>query len=758
MVGLLLASCYSPLSFTTAARCDAEADCPTGHSCVEGECRPCPACGAAEVCLKAQCLPAACGDRPCRQGQACIEGACRGADCLGVRCPAGEGCARGGCYPQDCADQSCDEAEVCWAQECREPACVGVTCGMGEVCAGGRCLPSSCAGVVCGQGAACEDGRCQSVRCVGIVCPAGAVCADGRCVSSVCEGVVCADGYGCLEGRCQDARCAGVVCDPGSRCREGACAACGAYEAHCGNLADEDCDGRTDCADADCLDAACGPGGACGAQSCGPGGECEERLEAIGTPCRPAAGECDVEETCDGTGLQCPTDVFAPLGTECRDATEGCDLAEACDGTGAQCPADGTLCPPPAPVFVSTTPTSPSSSTSPLVKGLSSADTATVELYSDSGCTARIGAGAKAAFEGAGIAATVAANVSTTIYAVALNAAGNGSPCTLLTTYVNFDPEHCVGGCVAPETCSGGGVPAVCGCTPTTCQASGAECGLVPDGCGGTLMCGLCGAPQSCGGGGVPNVCGCTPKSCTEQGKQCGTITDGCGAPLVCPSCADGATCGAESLCGPATNLAIFANYAGGTFTINVDEDLPGLVIGLVSYEAMTVTLTGPYLANVLAVHYAGTNSAPGSTTISGISADKVTIAVSPVATLSDPLGDARIMCQYQGGASYSGGCNTRAQVRHYFASTWGGQVALHRCQYGAYPGTLDLSAGGDCACSPTNTCAIERTSCGTLPDGCGGTLSCGTCPSTQSCGGSGTPNLCGGCPAGQRLAGPRYP
>jgi hypothetical protein len=42
----------------------------------------------------------------------------------------------------------------------------------------------------------------------------------------------------------------------------------------------------------------------------------------------------------------------------------------------------------------------------------------------------------------------------------------------------------------------------------TTCAALGYECGMIPDGCGGSLDCGACTAPAACGGGGKPNVCG----------------------------------------------------------------------------------------------------------------------------------------------------------------------------------------------------------------------------------------------------------
>lgn len=66
--------------------------------------------------------------------------------------------------------------------------------------------------------------------------------------------------------------------------------------------------------------------------------------------CRPAAGDCDEEETCDGTSLACPAaDDFLAAGTECRADAGECDVAETCNGTSADCPADvfepvGTVC------------------------------------------------------------------------------------------------------------------------------------------------------------------------------------------------------------------------------------------------------------------------------------------------------------------------------------------------------------------------------------------------------------------------------
>ena len=70
----------------------------------------------------------------------------------------------------------------------------------------------------------------------------------------------------------------------------------------------------------------------------------------------------------------------------------------------------------------------------------------------------------------------------------------DGNPCTTDTCAPATGCVHTpIQGCVI--------------CTPTTCAAQGKNCGTIPNGCGGTLTCGVCTAPQTCGGAGVANVC-----------------------------------------------------------------------------------------------------------------------------------------------------------------------------------------------------------------------------------------------------------
>ena len=53
----------------------------------------------------------------------------------------------------------------------------------------------------------------------------------------------------------------------------------------------------------------------------------------LGTVCRPAAGVCDVAETCDGVSLTCPPNKFLSQGAICRPAAGACDVAETCRAT-----------------------------------------------------------------------------------------------------------------------------------------------------------------------------------------------------------------------------------------------------------------------------------------------------------------------------------------------------------------------------------------------------------------------------------------
>ncbi len=62
-----------------------------------------------------------------------------------------------------------------------------------------------------------------------------------------------------------------------------------------------------------------------------------------GTVCRPAAGGCDLAETCPGSSAGCPSNALAAGGTVCRPPVGPRDPAEICDGTNPDCPPDGSI-------------------------------------------------------------------------------------------------------------------------------------------------------------------------------------------------------------------------------------------------------------------------------------------------------------------------------------------------------------------------------------------------------------------------------
>jgi hypothetical protein len=65
-------------------------------------------------------------------------------------------------------------------------------------------------------------------------------------------------------------------------------------------------------------------------------------------------------------------------------------------------------------------------------------------------------------------------------------------------------------------------------------------------------------------------------------------------------------------------------------------------------------------------------------------------------------------------------------------------------CGGGGEPNQCGQPAPDPEGCPAALTCAEQNATCGTIGNGCGGTLSCGGCPTGTTCGGGGTPNQCG--------------
>lgn len=163
-----------------------------------------------------------------------------------------------------------------------------------------------------------------------------------------------------------------------------------------------------------------------------------------------------------------------------------------------------------------------------------------------------------------------------------------------------------------------------------------------------------------------------------------------------------------QGICNPAGDLIIYSNYDGGDFTINIDENIPDIKIGLCSYEDLHVTITGTYAINVTEVLYAGYNNS-GTTSVTGVDAGIVNILNYPPATLYDPDGNVNMVCAYECDTTFvPGGCNTVEQATDYFLTELGGGIRYGYFQYSIFSGIYDMSAGGNCCVDAACSFAVD--------------------------------------------------
>jgi len=192
---------------------------------------------------------------------------------------------------------------------------------------------------------------------------------------------------------------------------------------------------------------------------------------------------------------------------------------------------------------------------------------------------------------------------------------------------------------------------------------------------------------------------GCSPKTCLDiTPGTCGPIADGCGGTLAC-GCDFGQTCGGggtAGVCGTAPTLSV----AG--LTVN-----PASVAGG-SSSTGTVTLNMAAPSGGAGVFLSSSNTAAS-------------------------VPSSVVVPQEQTSATFTAGTSA---VQTTTSATITAQLG------GTVTAALTITAGG--TCTPT-TCAAQGKNCGTISNGCGAVLTCGTCSGSQTCGGGGVANVCGG-------------
>jgi len=224
-----------------------------------------------------------------------------------------------------------------------------------------------------------------------------------------------------------------------------------------------------------------------------------------------------------------------------------------------------------------------------------------------------------------------------------------------------------------------------CCYAPPALYCGNQDCGTRIDSCNGaTIDCGTCGGILTCGGGGTPNQCGCTPTTCTALGHNCGNYPNDCGGTLPCGICSGSDRC------------------ASGTCGAGCQAD-PG-------YNSVCISNGLPAYAF---------SCTPGYT---------------PACAELNPNPPFPEWCCPSPESTCTPSCTGKSCGDDGCGGSCGPCTAPQTCGGGG--------TAGQCGCTPATDCADV---CGSMPDGCGGTLNCDpTCPGYYYSCGAVYPNQCG--------------
>ena len=182
----------------------------------------------------------------------------------------------------------------------------------------------------------------------------------------------------------------------------------------------------------------------------------------------------------------------------------------------------------------------------------------------------------------------------------------------------------------------------------------------------------------------------------------------------------------AQTICNADGNLIIYSNYDGGILTINVDQNIPNLKVGICTYEPIQVSFTGAFVGNITQVIYAGFNSIQNNnncsqgnfiTSVTGVPTGIISILTNPQVGYTPTHGNGS--GTWGGGMigvsgqcdtlTDAGGVNTPDEVVYYFQQATGGQLLFHKTQYACWLNeTVNITAGGNCCILPPNLCNLN--------------------------------------------------
>jgi hypothetical protein len=309
---------------------------------------------------------------------------------------------------------------------------------------------------------------------------------------------------------------------------------------------------------------------------------------------------------------------------------------------------------------------------------------------------------------------------------------------------------------VALSVVLAGVIAASCGDSGSSAQFTDGDSGLDATGSG---------ADTGGFGGGDSGFNGCTPKSCADRGFDCGPQGDGCGAIMQCGDCPAGLFCGGggSSKCGNGqtdggVSLCTPKSCADIGAHCGKQGDGCGNVIDCGGCTAPAYCGGGGSNVCGQGGPDGGSNCTPKSCTDlnahCGVQGDGCGNTINCGACTAPAFcgGGGTNVCG-QGGADGGSPCTSKTCGQLNAAcgqqgDGCGNTISCGTCNAPAFCGGGGVNqcgqggSDGGSTCAPKN-CAQLGAGCGIQGDGCGNTVNCGTCTAPAFCGGNGT-NQCG--------------
>eukprot|EP01047_Picozoa_sp_COSAG01_P047239 COSAG01_NODE_4495_length_4976_cov_16.463605_5_plen_757_part_00 len=314
------------------------------------------------------------------------------------------------------------------------------------------------------------------------------------------------------------------------------------------------------------------------------------------------------------------------------------------------------------------------------------------------------------------------------------------------------------GGTLHCGTCTGNqevcNAAHVCECVATTCSFERKNCGRISDGCPGpgSIKCGTCSGSEYCNNS---KICECVPLTCAARSATCGRLSDGCGFPhqfgvsrawlrpiglLNCGSC------GATAVCNGTRAAVADPCLDVGMVSCGIDGGCQPRASCTSFYDILFRPSDLPVFVGPTSCLQCASGKQPNIDQTLCIPCPEGSAGVSGVCISCSTVGPRYLPNENQTSCEcMPATCVELNATCGTIDDLCGRQVSCGACGNNTY-GHPDSCVGNTCHCVPASCetveieecgqatdrvaaqCVTRGATCGSLGDGCGGVLACGTC------------------------------